>query len=171
MEKITIRQATKKWLKEFNHIPGSVFETFAKTDESVSYYDSDLFRLTASPLSKCGYCDAHHNWELTLQQLNRRKVPCSECEKNEGDDWHMSYPEYAFPCGWGTLFSPQSWLDQDWLEKNYSAIAELGFFVFESEHFGYLLGIDAGGFDFYEAFWIPLYKLRGLQWHTETSLD
>jgi len=44
-------------------------------------------------------------------------------------------------------------------------VAKLGLFVFDSEDFGIILGIDGGGFDFYNSFWIPLYKLRGLKWH------
>ena len=36
---------------------------------------------------------------------------------------------------------------------------------FESEDFGCLLGIDGAGFNFFHHFWIPLYRLRGLQWH------
>ena len=67
--------------------------------------------------------------------------------------------------GWGTLFAPSDSCDQSWLGGHYEDVAALGFYVFESEDFGYLLGIDAGGFDFYSAFWIPLYELRGLQWH------
>ena len=49
--------------------------------------------------------------------------------------------------------------------KHADEVAKLGFFIFESEDWDILLGIDAGGFDFYDAFWIPLYKLRGLKWH------
>lgn len=36
-----------------------------------------------------------------------------------------------------------------------------------SEDYGYLIGIDGAGYDFYKAHWLPLYKARGLHWHKE----
>lgn len=48
-------------------------------------------------------------------------------------------------------------------------MSECGFRIFESEEFGYFFGIDAAGFDFYEAFWCPLYKARGLHWHDDEA--
>ena len=44
---------------------------------------------------------------------------------------------------------------------------ECGFVVCESIDYGYFFGIDGGGYDFYNAHWLPLYKARGLQWHEE----
>ena len=41
---------------------------------------------------------------------------------------------------------------------------EIGFIIYECEHCGILLGINGMGFNFYDAFWTPLYKARGLQW-------
>ena len=49
--------------------------------------------------------------------------------------------------------------------KAQNILSECGFRVYESEEFGLFFGIDAAGFDFYEAYWIPLYRARGLQWH------
>lgn len=43
---------------------------------------------------------------------------------------------------------------------------DIGFTVFEAYNYGYFFGLDAASFDFHEAFWIPLYKARGLRWHT-----
>jgi hypothetical protein len=72
------------------------------------------------------------------------------------------YPEYAYPCAHGWMFHPDSSLDEEWIRENIEDIEELGFLIYDTEETGILLGIDAGGFDFYEAFWIPLYKKRGL---------
>lgn len=166
----SIREATHEWLSRFNNVPGRLFEKMVKVDESISCYDSDSLRLLASPRIACGGCDANYDDDLSLDELQERfkqgnGISCEYCEYNDGDDWRQGYPEYAFPCGWGTLFGPECNLDIDWCIENAEAIAKLGIFVFESEEWGVLLGIDAGGFDFYEAYWIPLYKLRGLQWH------
>jgi len=169
----TIREATQEWIGQFDNIPGSIFEKLIKYDEAVSYYDSDAFRMLASPKVECSGCSASYEGELSLKELEKRNddshgVACESCEHNKGDEWKTGYPEYAFPCGWGTLFAPSDSCDQDWFLENAEEVANLGIFVFESEDFGILLGIDGGGFDFYEAYWIPLYKVRGLQWH---SLD
>ena len=77
----------------------------------------------------------------------------------------MGRPQYAFPCAWSTLFAPKDSCDLRWFRQNADSVARLGFYIFDSEDWDILLGIDAAGFDFYEAFWIPLYRLRGLKWH------
>jgi len=52
-------------------------------------------------------------------------------------------------------------MDQQWLGQRRDQVAALGLYVFESDALGFILGIDGAGFDFYEAFWIPLRRLRG----------
>ena len=165
-----IRSAAEAWVNEFNFVPGSVFEQLAEANEDILFYESDNLRLLSSPWIECSSCNASCEDDKTLTELqesfeNGVGIPCEYCEHNTGDKWVIGRPEYAFPCGWGTLFAPKSTMDIEWVIENSDEIAQLGFFVFESDEWGVLLGIDAGGFDFYEAYWIPLYKLRGLQWH------
>ena len=172
LHKTTEREATQEWLREFNFVPGSVIEKLVRYDEAVSYYDSDAFRLIASPLIECPGCYGHYEGAFSLSELQNadargQGVRCEHCQYNRGGDWQMGRPRYAFPCGWGTLFAPRDSCDIDWFKEHADAIAKLGFYVFESEDWDILLGIDAGGFDFYEAYWIPLYRLRGLRWHHE----
>lgn len=74
-------------------------------------------------------------------------------------------PQYddMFPmCG--TMFVPEN-IDQEWIRRNLQKVADLGFRIYDSDDFGLALGIDGAGYDFYEAFWTPLYDLRGLKWH------
>lgn len=166
MKPKSIRQATLQWLSTWSHIPGSLIEKLAHADELVSAYDSDTFRLVASPLIECSGCGFLFDENLSLDELNRHQdVPCRECMDNMGDGWRIGRPVHAFPCAWGTLFVPNELCDQEWVEEHCEQIATLGFFVFKSEELGYILGIDGAGFDFYEALWIPLYRMRGLQWH------
>jgi hypothetical protein len=73
------------------------------------------------------------------------------------------YSGDIFP-SWGWMWQFASDLDDEWLARHVEDVAKIGFDVFDTDY-GYYLGIDAGGFDFYEAFWVPLYELRGLQWH------
>lgn len=155
----------KMWInRDFNEVPGQVFEELAKTDEDMLSYDSDLLRLLSAPKIECAYCGQREPAEF-------REESCDGCDENDGDDWVTLLPEYAFPCGWGTLFSPKDPCDVRWFEQNAEEVSKLGIYVFESDLYGVLLGIDAGGFDFYEAYWVPLYELRGLKWHDQESSE
>jgi len=68
---------------------------------------------------------------------------------------------------WSTMWSFDDIFDNSWIEdaKNLLAMAKCGFRVYEQEDYGYIFGIDGGGYDFYYTHWIPLYKARGLKWH------
>ena len=70
---------------------------------------------------------------------------------------------------WGTLWTLGCKSDEDWVSGNIEKMQECGFRVYEQEDFGILIGIDGVGYDFYEAHWIPLYKARGLHWHSTES--
>lgn len=68
---------------------------------------------------------------------------------------------------WGTMWEFKDVCDEQWLENNLQAVANCGFRIYESEDYGYLIGINGAGYDFYQSHWLPLYKARGLHWHTE----
>ena len=69
---------------------------------------------------------------------------------------------------WGTMWSFGDSEDDYWLEEDgLELMAECGFRIYEQEDFGYLFGLDGGGYSFMDEHWIPLYKARGLQWHRE----
>ena len=70
---------------------------------------------------------------------------------------------------WGTMWEFKDMCDEQWLENNLQAVANCGFRIYESEDYGYLIGIDGAGYDFYEAHFLPLYKARGLHWHKEDN--
>lgn len=166
---MTVRKATESWVGQFNHVPGSVIEKLGEIDDSVILSNSDLFRLIASPTVDCLGCGLRYEGDLSLEELEQahadgRGVACGHCSDNDGSCWTLGLPD-TFPCGWSTLFAPKDSSDIDWLRDHAEEVAKLGFYVFDSEDFGVLLGIDAGGFDFYDAYWMPLYRLRGLRWH------
>lgn len=83
------------------------------------------------------------------------------------------YEPYDFLPIWGTMWSFESFCDELWLEEELEEddgieiMSKLGFRIYYHEEFGYFFGIDAAGLDFYEEYWIPLYKARGLHWHKE----
>jgi len=162
--KEALRTATEAWVAQFNEVPGSVIEKMAKADEDMRKY--------AGPRGvRCDRCRAEFdgdlagNCSLLCEKCGHenRWMQCDSC----GYSLLFIYVEPSvFPCGPGPLFAPPS-ADRQWFLRNAKAVAGLGFFVFESEDYGVLLGLDAGGFDFYEAYWMPLYQLRGLRWHEQ----
>lgn len=66
---------------------------------------------------------------------------------------------------WGTMWSMTDPTDIDWLEEHLQELKDCGFRIYRQEDYGYIIGIDGCGYDFYEAHWIPLYQARGLKWH------
>jgi hypothetical protein len=74
---------------------------------------------------------------------------------------------YHYPASHGTMFTFGESLDEEWALNNKEKLEEAGIVAYYSETLGVVLGVDGGGYDFYEDHWIPLYKLRGLQWHEE----
>lgn len=137
-EKITIKEATQKWVGEFNSIPLSLIEK-AYPDFSEIYFHS-----TQKECEDCQSTDIEEN-------------KCCYCESEEVSD------NYSFPM-WGTVWSLHS-LDEDWVLGNLDIVSDCGFYVYETDEIGVFIGIDGAGYDFYEAHWIPLYKARSLQWH------
>lgn len=89
-----------------------------------------------------------------------------ECDWQELGD-HTQYLE-RFPM-WGTMWQFNDAIDNWWLAEDggLEIMLALGFRLYESQSYGYFFGIDGAGFDFYKAYWIPLYRARGLQWHDE----
>ena len=71
---------------------------------------------------------------------------------------------------WSTLFEAKDNTIKDWiLENSDKIINEAGFAIIdlsrenEGEYeTGVFLGINGAGYDFYEAHWIPLYKIFGV---------
>lgn len=70
---------------------------------------------------------------------------------------------------WGTMWSFSDPCDIHWIEEENGVelMSRLGFRIYRHEEWGYYFGIDGAGFDFYEAYWFPLYDVRGLHWHED----
>lgn len=82
-----------------------------------------------------------------------------------GDDFYVLY-DNDLPM-WGYLWQFSDPCDIEWIENGdgVRVMSELGFRIYEHNEYGMFFGIDGAGFDFYEAYWIPLYDARGLKWH------
>lgn len=91
------------------------------------------------------------------------------CERDIDSVIELTTPDeeytYSFLPMWGTVWTFEEWLDDEWARRNINILQECGFRVYDNEDLGLFFGIDGAGYDFYEAHWIPLYEARGLQWH------
>lgn len=167
----TIKEACQLWVeRDMNQVPMSVVEKLMQ----VSDY-SDITEIT--PPSKydrveifsgdydgeSGEIVKHLGNTEYLVQLNNSEYdePVEVCE-----DYFDVQRDDVLPM-WGTMWEFKDICDKEWLENNLQAVANCGFRIYESEDYGYLIGIDGAGYDFYEAHWLPLYKARGLHWHKE----
>lgn len=80
----------------------------------------------------------------------------------DNDDEIIGYPM------WSTLFQPRNSFDIEWFRDNAEEIFEkTGIIVYQQDDFDILIGIDGCGYNFYDEHWMPLYELRGLNWHNE----
>ena len=168
---ITIREATETWVHEMNAIPRSMIETVMEANpedwhevtppargDKVYVYESALPEgCTESYGEIANFLDKADVYLINLDDGNTIEVG----EKDftvEKDSW---LPE------WSMMWSFGDSADDYWLEEmgGIQIMADCGFRIYESEEYGYFFGLDGGGYDFYKAHWIPLYKKRGLQWH------
>lgn len=160
-EKLTRYEATQRWLRDFSEVPGSIFRKLVNTDLAILTYESSTLTLVASPQIECTVCGDREPRpsEHSGATVTRR------CDTCHGDTyWRLGGPELDFPCGWETLFSPNREVDREWILANKDEISSrLDIYVFESDDYGVLLGIDGGGYDFNEAHWLPLYELWRLR--------
>lgn len=167
----TIKEACQLWVeRDMNQVPMSVVEKL----QAQSDY-TDITEIT--PPSKYDHISifsgdyAGEDGEIVrcvgddeyIVELDSSKYPDpvtvfeDEFEVQRDDGLPM----------WGTMWEFKDVCDEQWLENNLQAVANCGFRIYESEDYGYLIGIDGAGYDFYEAHWLPLYKARGLHWHKE----
>lgn len=67
---------------------------------------------------------------------------------------------------WETLWMFNNQFELKWVSQNIETLNELGFRVYEDSEKGHVfIGIDGGGYDFFEKHWEPLYDAMGLSWH------
>lgn len=168
MEKMTVKEATHKWVNEFNSYPRSMIETLMDADpdsweevtppgrnDRIYCYDENEYGTiidTPDPNN-----EENETYEITLD--NGKTI------KTKSDNFYVRY-DGVLPM-WGTLWSFDDSSDIDWLSNHLQEMADCGFRVYYHEEWGYFFGIDGGGYSFYDEHWIPLYKIRGLLWHTE----
>ena len=163
----TIRDAAQEWVREMNAYP---YDMIAKLMAN----DPDEWREVTKPSIGDRVC-VYNKGEgevtgvenlddepvYTVELDNGNLAACSE------DDFELLFDD-ILPM-WGTLWSFGYSCDDWWLEEDngIEIMSRCGFRIYQSDDFGYFFGIDGACYDFYESHWIPLYKARGLHWHSE----
>ena len=159
---MTIREAAKMWVSQFDAIPMGVIEKLqAAGDEICEVTPPALYdRVELYRTGDRGELVKHlegNEWEVDLD--NGGEVVVSE-----DDFWVLN--EGGLPM-WGTMWAFSDSCDRYRIEDREwcSKMADCGFRIYEQEDYGYIFGIDGAGYNFYEAHWIPLYRAWGFQWH------
>lgn len=170
---MTILEAAREWVGQFNAIPYAVVEKLAKLDiESIHEITPP------SKYDRVYITDGEHQGEegeilrvsddddeVYVVELDgsREEVEISQADFEVQKD--------SFLPMWGTMWTFGESIDDGWLDygDGLQAMADCGFRIYESDDFGYIFGIDGAGYDFYEAHWVPLYRARGLRWHDDAT--
>lgn len=156
---VTMKEAAEKWVREMNVYPQALIEK--------AYGDNidDIQELTLPAVGTTVWShELQGTYEITHIDGNTAILD----DEFEVDLDDVSVERDSWLPMWGYLWNPEN-LDEEWIKENLDIVSAYRFRIFESEEVGILLGIDGAGYDFFEAHWIPLYKARGLQWHTETE--
>ena len=174
-KKVTILEATQQWVGEFNAISQSVVSRL------MDYEMENWGELTKATVgdSVYVYCNGLNLETEELEHISGIFEIVSVNEEDETYTILVDGEEYDVICYevdvqrnsllpmWGTMWTFGSGLDEDWVRHNLQTVSDLGFRIYQDyETDDIYIGIDGCGYDFYEAHWIPLYKARGLQWHT-----
>ena len=108
--------------------------------------------------------------EPTLMDLDDSGYVPKDMTENEIDEAKNELMDQQREIMWSTLFEAKDNTIKDWiLENSDKIINEAGFTIIdlsrenEGEYeTGVFLGVNGAGYDFYEAHWIPLYKIFGV---------
>lgn len=173
---ITVRDAAYRWVQEFNSFPNGMISKLMSID-------ADSWHEVTKP--SCGLRVYVFNLpegkpDGTAYEGTENSGEIAECigddtyivELDDGESVMVKENDFeieedtCLPM-WGTMWQFGDGADDYWLEDldGIKVMSDCGFRIYKSDEWGYFFGIDGCGFDFYEAFWIPLYKARGLQWH------
>lgn len=164
---MTMLEATRKWVSEFNAIPMNMIATLMSYDPD-SWHEVTTKcvgnRVYCYDYCECGTIEAYN------EETEMYIVALDSEESVEVLEDEMDFSNNDLPM-WGTMWSFGTILDDDWLSDHdgINLMSMCGFKVYEHDEWGYFFGIDGAGYDFYEAHWIPLYKARGLKWHNDTT--
>lgn len=146
--RMTIREATQKWVGEFSRIPVGIVEKLLEANPD------ELQEITpASLYDRVDLYDGEHSGvgEITGydEETGLYTVEMDDGEEiqAERDVFDVRRDDYL-PM-WGTMWAFGDSSDEDWLERGgLQKIADCGFRIYEQEDYGYIFGIDGAGYSF-----------------------
>lgn len=162
-EGMTVNDAAREWVGGFDAIQQGMIKKL------MSYEPEEWSEITLPAVGNRVYVyEDSCGGEIVKKGASKFRVKLDRDGREiwvEPDDFEVENDE-RLPM-WGTMWSFHDPCDCRWLEteEGLEVMSRCGFRIYESEEFGRFFGIDGAGFDFYEAYWIPLYKVRGLKWH------
>ena len=159
---MTKLEACKEWVNGFNAIPQSLIERAFK-------HDIDNW-IELTPITKGDVVWSNEYQEtgeiFDIDRENETAVVNIKEEKITIDIDDLDVERDGWLPMWGWLWMFDNNLDEEWTRNHLTEVAECGFRIFEDGETGDIyIGIDGAGYDFYEQHWLPLYDVRGLQWH------
>lgn len=170
---MTKREATEKWVGEFNAIPHGMIE--ALWTHAGQYEGADWQEVTKPRVGDTVWSNDHQETGEIVHIYDTGEPEADvrfgdTVETLSLDDISVEY-DSLFPM-WGTMWSFGNSMDDYWLDEldGLQIMSDHGFRIYEHEEFGYFFGIDGAGYSFYDHHWSPLYEARGLQWH-EKEID
>ena len=161
---MTKREATEKWVGEFNAIPQGMIAKLWQANID------DMHELTNPRVGDVVWSSSQQDAGEIVHIYDTGEPEADvrfgvEVETLSLDDIAVERDD-RLPM-WGTMWSFGDSCDNYWLEEQdgIQVMSDHGFRIYEHEEFGYFFGIDGAGYNFYDQHWVPLYEARGLQWH------
>jgi hypothetical protein len=165
--KMTIREATQKWVGEFSRVPIGIVEKLLEANPE------EVREITPpSKYDRVDVCSGEHTGEGEIVGYDEEAVLYIVAMDDGGEISVVSGDFEVLRDGllpmWGTMWAFGDSTDEDWLEHGgLQSMANCGFRIYEQEDYGYIFGIDGAGYSFFDEHWIPLYKARELRWHDD----
>lgn len=162
---MNLREAVGRWVNGFSAIPSALIEKAYGGDNI-----DDMQEVTPLVVGDLAWSNDLQT-QVEIIGLNKEEGTALIADHDAEVDLDDLYPERdSWLPMWGTLWTFGDSADEWWIEQHLQEMADCGFRIFESDELGYFFGIDGAGYDFYTAHWIPLYKTRGLRWHSEKEI-
>jgi hypothetical protein len=188
---LVLEQARVMVTRNFNMIPGVLFNKACELAQNQGKEASDVLELVGSNRRECMNCGEEVEEGIVIQcECIKGRCICElDSDEFEDDDHHwtcescdcnsageeiayenlpFSGPRYGgWPAAHGIVFWTTDWpMSNEYSPGIVAAAIDAGFLVYEPQEFdGHILAIDGGGYDFYESHWVPLYLALGLKWH------
>ena len=172
----TYREAAQAWVNQFNAIPNGLIEKLVRNDPE------EVREITPPGVGDHVYIytgeHSEEYGEIVDSSQSDDDMYVIELDGSgekimlRTDEFDVEHDGFLPMWGWVWTFGDhidEEWANGEYLGSHLQEMADCGLRIYEQEDLGIFFGIDGCGYDFYESHWIPLYKARGLQWHSKEA--